>query len=170
MSLETASRDSRASPPACCAGCFRTRGHARVGAELRRCAECACCQYRPGSPPPAMVAPLPPASVDEVVPMIGKLSIVGKLQVGDRVANLERFLDLRLPCRWDEAAQARVRHDIEALGYLVATELRPLAPDASNPTVPTLQEFWFISPRCALCDASMSRETGRFSRSTSCPT
>ncbi len=88
-----------------------------------------------------MVTPVPLASVDEVVPMIGKLSIVGKLQVGDRVANLERFLDLRLPCRWDEAAQARVRHDIEALGYLVATELRPLAPDASNPTVPTLQEL-----------------------------
>ncbi|MBL9005344.1 MAG: BamA/TamA family outer membrane protein [Myxococcales bacterium] len=75
------------------------------------------------SPPTAAPAPLRAA---EEAPVLGKVSLRGTLQRTDRVEDLEKFLDLRLPARWDEATQARLRNDIEATGYQVRTELRPL--------------------------------------------
>lgn len=90
--------------------------------------------------PSATPAPVALPSSD-AAPLLGKVSIAGTLLGGDRAEELKKFLDLRLPARWDEATQARLRNDIEATGYQVRTELRQLEPAIGSPAQPPQYEL-----------------------------
>lgn len=81
-------------------------------------------------PQPPQNLRLPPPPGDEHIPppvRMDALSIEGKLAPGDRLDRLRAFLDLRPPMSWDEATQARVARDLDALGYRASYDLRPIA-------------------------------------------
>ena len=55
--------------------------------------------------------------------VVSQVRVSGTLLSGDSTDKLLRFLDMRLPARWDDELRTRVQRDLDVLGYLASYEL-----------------------------------------------
>ncbi len=95
-----------------------------------------------GQPDLALAQLLSPDAVTPALPPpapFSQLTLTGKFLPSDSRESVRNVLDVTLPGTWDEQTQARVRHDLDALGYQASFELLPIAPAGNHELRITLQ-------------------------------
>lgn len=89
-----------------------------------------------------------PDAVSSVVaappPRLVRLTLAGKLLASDSSDTIRSFLDVAMPHDWDEATEARVRHDLQALGYQAVLDVQKLADGSGSELRITVQPLRIV--------------------------